>query len=184
MNSVDNLAQWLRNLITALLLAGFIEMLIPENSLKKPVKLVIGLLALTILIQPLAGLFKVSLDPDRIISSSQSLYNQTTQRVLERGLEMRNHWQESFNSRQQGLALVKEKLESIIGLIDEVDLKEIHILKQKSGPDRVIIKIAPAAGREFSRMDKAKLSIKIRNSVRLVHNLSTEQIEVIWDEND
>lgn len=182
MNSVDNLAQWLRHLVTALLLAGFIEMLIPENSFKKPVKLVIGLLTLTILIRPLAGLYKVSLDPDRIISSSRNLPNQTGQRVLERGLEMRNRWRESFNSRQQALA--KEKLESIIGLIDEVDLKEICILEQKSGSDRVIIKIAPAAGREYSRMDKAKLGMKIRNSVRLVHDLSTEQIEVIWDEND
>jgi stage III sporulation protein AF len=181
-NSVDNLAQWLRHLVTALLLAGFIEMLIPENSFKKPVKLVIGLLVLTILIQPLAGLFKVSLDPDRIRSSSRNLPDQAAQGVLKRGLEMRNRWQESFNSRQQ--ALVKEKLESIIGLIDEVDLKEIRVLEEKSGSDRVIIKIAPAAGRGYSSMDKAKLGMKIRNSVRLVHDISTEQIEVIWDEND
>lgn len=178
---MDNLAQWLRHLVTALLLAGFIEMLIPENNFKKPVKLVIGLLVMTILIQPLAGLFKVSLDPDRMISSGQNLHNQAAQPVLERGLEIRNRWQEGFNSRRQGL--VKEKLESIIGLIDEVDLKELRVSEQKSGLDQVIIKIVPAAGREFSQMDKEKLAIKIRNSVRLIHDISTEQIEVIWDEN-
>lgn len=181
MNTVDNLSQWLRQLVTALLLAGFIEMLIPENGLKKPVKLVIGLLVMTMLIQPLAGLFRVSLAPDRILSSGRGFNNQPARQVLERGLEIRNRWREGFDSRRQALA--KEKIESIIGLIDEIDLKEIRFSKSKSGPDRVIIRIAPAAGREFSKRDQDKLGLKIRNSVRLVHDLSIEQIEVIWDEN-
>lgn len=182
MNSVTNLSQWLRQLITALLLAGFIEMLIPENGLKKTVKLVIGLLIMTMLIQPLAGLFKVSFDPDRIISLGQPPNNQAAQEVLKRGLEIRNRWRDSDNSRQHKFA--QEKIESIIGLIDQIDLKEIRFIEQKSGPDRALIRVAPAGDREFSKTTKNKFALKIRNSVRLVHDVPNEQIEVIWVDND
>lgn len=181
MNSVTNLSQWLRQLITALLLAGFIEMLIPENGLKKTVKLVIGLLIMTMLIQPLAGFFKVSLDPDRIIFLNRNSHNQVGQEVAERGLEIRNRWRDINNAQRH--KLIREKIESVIGLIDEIDLKEILFLEQKSGPDRALIRIAPAGGRKFSKTDKNKFALKVRNSVRLVHNFSNEQIEVIWVEN-
>lgn len=181
MSPVTNLSQWLRQLITALLLAGVIEMLIPENGLKKPVKLVIGLLIMTMLIQPLAGLFKVSIDLDRIISSNRNFPNQTGQEVIKRGLEIRNRWRDSNNSRQY--KLVQEKIESIIGLIDEIDLKEVRFLEQSSGPDRALIRIAPTGGKKFSKTDQNKFALKVRNSVRLVHNFANEQIEVIWVEN-
>jgi len=179
---VNNLADWLRQLITVLVLAGFIEMLAPENSLKKAVKLVIGLMVMLILIQPLTHFFKIPIDPDRVLSSSQGVKDQASQQVIERGLQIRNRWEERFNSQQR--ALVEEKIESVIGLIDGIDLKELRFFELKSGPSKALVRVAPAFGKKFSKTDKDKLTIKIQNSIRLVCNLSKEQIEVIWDENN
>ncbi len=179
---MDNLTDWLRQLITALVLAGFIEMLVPENGLKKAVKLVIGLMVMLILIQPLTRVFKISIDLDQILSSSQGINDQASQQVLERGFQIRNRWEEGFNLQQRGL--VAEKVESVIGLIDEIDLKEIRFLEFKSGSFRVLVRVAPAYGKELSKIVKDKLTIKVQNSIRLVCNLSKEQIEVIWDENN
>lgn len=182
MSLVNNLSGWLRQLITVLVLAGFIEMLVPENSLKKAVKLVIGLMVMLILIQPLTRFFKIPIDLDQILSSSQGANDQASQQVIECGLQIRNQWEERFNSQQS--ALVEEKIESVIGLIDEIDLKELRFSKIKSGPSKVLVRVAPTFGKELSKTVKNKLTTKIQNSIRLVCNLSKEQIEVIWDEND
>ncbi len=181
MNLVDKITEWLRQFITALLLAGFIEMLIPENSLKKPVKLVIGLLVMVILVQPLARIFKVPLELDRILSASHGANHQTSQQVLECGLQIRNNWQERFDSQQR--ILTKEKIESVIGLIDGIDLREVRFAESKSGFTRVNIRVVPAFNETFSKIDQDKFTNKIQNSVRLVSDLSKEQIEVNWDEN-
>lgn len=182
MSLVNNLAGWLRELITVLILAGFIEMLVPENSLKKAVKLVIGLMVMLILIQPLTRFFKIPIDLDQILSSSQGANDQASQQVIERGLQIRNQWEERFNSQQS--ALVKEKIESVIGLIDEIDLKELRFSEVKSGHSKALVRVAPTFGKELSKTVKDKLTTKIQNSIRLVCNLSKEQIEVIWYEND
>ncbi len=176
---MNNLTEWLQKLITTLILAGFIEMLAPENGLKKAVKLVIGLMVMLILIQPLLSLFKVSVDLDRILSSSQGAPHQDSQQVLERGLQIRNRWQKGFSPQQQ--ASNEEKLKSIIGLIDDVDLREVRFLDSASS--QAIIRVVPALEKEFSKTLKDKLTLKIQNSVQLVCGLSKEQIEVIWDEN-
>ena len=170
----------MRQLITLMIAAGFIEMLTPENSLKKTVKLVIGLLVMVVLLQPLTRFFKINMDPGAILSMSQSTIREDSQQIVERGLQLRGRWQKSFDSQQR--ALDKEKIESVIGLIDDIELREVQSFTSISGPSRVIIKVAPASDRRFFENSKNQLALKIQKSVRLVCNIAIEQIEVIWDE--
>jgi len=177
---MDNLTGWLRQLITIIIVAGFIEMLAPENSLKKTVKLVIGLMVMVVLLQPLTRFYKIPLNPDEIAYLSQSAAESASQQVLERGLEIRNRWQKGFNSQQ--LDLVKEKIVSVIGLIDEIELREVRFADSTSGPLGVAVRVAPTGERGFSKSLKDKLAVKIQRSIRLVCNFPKEQIEVVWDE--
>ena len=177
---MDNLTGWLRQLITIIIVAGFIEMLAPENSLKKTVKLVIGLMVMVVLLQPLTRFYKIPLNPDAIAYLSQSAAKSASQQVLERGLEMRNRWQKGFNSQQ--LDLVKEKIASVIGLIDDIELREVRFADSISGPSGVSVRVAPTGELGFSKSSKDKLTEKIQRSIRLVCNFPKEQIEVIWDE--
>ncbi len=181
MRTVHNLTDWLRQLITIIIVAGFIEMLTPENSLKKTVKLVIGLMVMVVLLQPLTRFFKIPLVPDGIIHLNSIANQQASQQVLERGLEMRHRWQAGFDIQQQALA--EEKIISVIGLIDGIELREVRFSDSASGPLGVSIRVVPAVEGELSKDFEDKMTMKIRQSVRLVCNFSKEQIEVIWDEN-
>lgn len=176
------LNEWLRQLITVLLLAGFIEMLIPDNNLKKPVKLVIGLAVMVMMIQPLLNLFKVRFDPELILSASQTVNHQTSQQVLERGLKIRSRWQGHLNTQQRKIA--GDRISRVLGLIDEISINEIRFPETASGTLEALIKVVPAPGRNFTNEVKDKLTLKIKNSIRLVAELSNEQIEVIWDESN
>lgn len=172
----------MRQLIILMIAAGFIEMLTPENSLKKTVKLVIGLMVMAVLLQPLTRLFKINMDPDAILSMSQSVVRQDSRQIVERGLQLRDRWQESFDLQQH--ALVKEKIESVVGLIDDIELREVRFFPSTtSRSSRVSIIVGPALDRGISKTCKDKLIQKIQKSVRLVCNIANEQIEVIWDEN-
>lgn len=182
MIDVGYLTEWLRQLITVLLLAGFIEMLIPDNNLKKPVKLVIGLIVMVIMIQPLITIFKVRFDPERILSPSQAVSHQSSRQVLERGLKIRNRWQGHINTEQRKMAVAK--INGVLGLIDEIEIKAIRFSETASETPGVLIIVVPALGRKFSDLVIDKLTRKIKNSVRLVCELSNEQIEVIWDESN
>lgn len=182
MRLVNNITDWLRQLIIALILAGFIEMLIPENNLKKVTKLVMGLMVMLILVQPLIRFFKIPLELDQVLSLNATNNLHSSQQVLNRGLRIRNRWEKSFHSEQQ--ALTKERIESIIGLIDKIDLKEMRLLDSGTGSCPVLIRVAPSSGVKLSAAEKDRLTLKIQNSVRLVCGLSKEQIEVIWDESD
>ncbi|MGE5605002.1 MAG: stage III sporulation protein AF [Bacteroidota bacterium] len=176
---MKNLTDWLRQLITIIIVAGFIEMMAPENSLKKTVKLVIGLMVMVVLLQPLTRFYKIPLNPDEIIHLGQIADESASQKVLERGQQIRDRWQKGFNSQQQALA--KEKIASVIGLIDDIELREVRF--SDSRPLGVIIRVSPAGERGFSKSIKDKLTTKIQRTVRLVDNFPKEQVEVIWDEN-
>lgn len=176
---MNELTDWLRRLITIIIIMGFIEMLTPENGLKKTVKLVIGLMVMVVLLQPLTRLFKIPFNSDRIAHWGQ-IQQPAAEEVLKRGLQMRERWQTSFNSQQR--ALVEEKIASVIGLIDEIELREVRFSDSTPGLSGVIVKVVPAVKGELSKTFKDKLNMKIEQSVRLACDFSKEQIEVIWDE--
>ncbi len=182
MSGLKYLSDWLRQLIIALVLAGFLEMLIPENGLKKTAKLIFGLMVMLILIQPLLRIFKIPLEWDRIIIEERIGSGSDSRPVLDRGLQIREKWEKSFRAEQQ--KITGEKIRSIIGLIDEIDLLETRFVDSGSGPGAVLIKVVPAYGEDLSGSKKDQLAAKIKNSVRLVSDFSGEQIEVNWVERE
>ncbi|HBE80421.1 MAG TPA: stage III sporulation protein AF, partial [Firmicutes bacterium] len=54
---MSQVTEWLRQLVAAIILAGLLEMLLPNNELKNVTKMVMGLLIMMILIQPLIKVF-------------------------------------------------------------------------------------------------------------------------------
>ena len=136
-------------------------------------------MVMVVLLQPLTRLFKIPFNADRITHLSQ-IQQPTSEGVLERGLQMRERWQTSLNSQQR--VVVEEKIASVIGLIDEIELREVWFSDLTPGHSGVTVKVVPADKGEFSKTFKDKLNMKIEQSIRLVCDFSKEQIEVIWDE--
>ena len=64
MSFIDFLSEWIRNIILVMIIGTFLEFLIPRGSLKKPVRIILGLFLLLVLLQPLGSL--LNLDPYRL----------------------------------------------------------------------------------------------------------------------
>jgi len=80
---MEFLNEWITNIIIFILLAAVVEMLLPQTSLQKYVKLVLGLILIVIILNPIFTLFAV--DTETLFKQAQSL-SEEYQR-LERNLE-------------------------------------------------------------------------------------------------
>lgn len=68
---MDFLSEWIANIILFILLAVVTEMLLPQTGLQKYVKMVLGLLLISIFLKPLFTLF--SKEPDEILKEAENL---------------------------------------------------------------------------------------------------------------
>lgn len=61
------LKQWVRELVMLVLLAGCLDLLVPMGSLKKYVRMVMGLLVMVSLINPILGLWRAEIRIDQVL---------------------------------------------------------------------------------------------------------------------
>jgi stage III sporulation protein AF len=177
---MNQVTEWLRQLVAAIILAGLLEMLLPNNELKNVTKMVMGLLIMMILIQPLIKVFDL---PQKVNWSLPSLAapktSPPTERIIAKGLKIRESWTKEFQRQNQ--ALLEEKLKNIIGLIDEVQLKAIKVDFQDDKPFKAVLKLklldpVPSAPGNITVIRR-----KVVNAVQLLTNLSPDKIEVSWN---
>ncbi|MDQ0166882.1 stage III sporulation protein AF [Bacillus horti] len=115
------LAEWIRHIVLLILLATFLDLIIPNSSMRKYVKLVVGFLLILIILSPILQL--LNFDHDRLLTTLEDLLggsDTVSQQQLERE-------QQALESVQDELLLeeVKERwLEEIkIGIEAAFDVK-------------------------------------------------------------
>ncbi len=82
---MDFLTEWITNILLFILLAVVVELLLPQTSLQKYVKMVIGLLLITIILSPIFKLF--SSDIEDLLKSATSIFDQNTNTNIENSIE-------------------------------------------------------------------------------------------------
>ncbi|PYI55059.1 stage III sporulation protein AF [Paenibacillus flagellatus] len=70
------LSGWLKDVILVVLLAAFVDLLLPNNALQRYVKTVLGLFILLTLLSPLLSLFQEKWDPEKLVASVERLGSQ------------------------------------------------------------------------------------------------------------
>ena len=70
---MDYITEWVTQIILFLLLALIIDLILPTSSLRKYIKMVVGLLLILIFLQPIFHLFEV--DMDRFFAQEMSKWN-------------------------------------------------------------------------------------------------------------
>ena len=113
------LAQWIRGLVTFLLVSGLMLMLVPDTDLRKFVRMVVGLILIGLLMQPLIGgdvlrtAEQMASSLDRALDnenrelaglSSQDL-QMDGQRLIEKGSGVMREYMENQTNRQVGALL-------------------------------------------------------------------------------
>src|SRR5690625_2656984 len=61
---MDMISQWVAQIIIFLLIAALIDLLIPTNTMKKYIKLVVGIILLLIFLRPVFFLFSIDIEND------------------------------------------------------------------------------------------------------------------------
>ncbi|MEW9699137.1 stage III sporulation protein AF [Paenibacillus sp. SI8] len=75
---MDWLGGWLKAVIMVILLATFVDLLLPSNTMQRYVKTVMSLFVLLTLLTPVMQLFKKEWNVDQLISSAEQKQNQPT----------------------------------------------------------------------------------------------------------
>ncbi|SFK93912.1 stage III sporulation protein AF [Paenibacillus sp. 1_12] len=68
------LSDWLKSIIVVILLATFVDILLPNQTMQRYVKTVVSLFILLTLLQPIFSLFQKSASVDLMLSNAQSLF--------------------------------------------------------------------------------------------------------------
>lgn len=177
---MTQVGEWLRDIIAAIILAGFLEMLLPNNELKSVTKMIMGLVIMMIVLQPLIKFLDL---PQKVSWSLTSISgpesSPATRQIIERGIKMRESWTNGI--KEQNKSILEGKLKNIIGLIDEVQLEEIKLKYQGDYPVRAIIKLKSLKRGPLGAVAEEKTNRQVSDSVQLLTDLSEDQIEVNWD---
>lgn len=186
MKQMVQIADWLKRIISLIIVAGFLELLLPNNSLKGVTRLVLGLIVIMFLMQPLTQLFNIPIDLITVATLSAPEIEVTptpvTDRLITEGEKLRGRWESVFVAKNfQGL---ETKIKKIITLIDEVELEQLK-LEQKNGQlERMVITVKSKNEQQLTPAFQAKIRQEICKMIAVVSdlNITPEQIEVNWNE--
>jgi stage III sporulation protein AF len=151
------LGSWLKELVLIVLLASFVDMILPSRSMERYVKLVLSLLILLTLLSPVVRLLSSS--PSEVLGRALDLQRQaetgkrepTLEEILAKGSQLKQQ-QEQSSMQWAGKEVAKEmkgQLEQYTGLaIQSVQVTLAKIQQKESGLEAgtgvqsVVVKLA------------------------------------------
>ncbi|MGE7905530.1 stage III sporulation protein AF [Peribacillus sp. NPDC094092] len=161
------LAGWVSNIIIFVLLATVIDMLLPNSTLQKYAKMVIGLLLIAIIITPILGLF--NMDFDDILTAATSEFQDQEKKDLGNLTEMKKKeiqaTQGAYILKQMAVDLQAEVEEEL--MVDyNMKISSIDVgVKNEEEPSvddlqNITISLEQAEGKENSEIEAvAKVDI-------------------------
>jgi stage III sporulation protein AF len=173
---------WLKTLIAMVVLAGFLELLLPDNQLKSVTKLILGLAIILFLLRPLGNFYQL---PDRLNEAFAEFFFQAsatpaTDRVVREGLLLRQKWQADFEwGRRRDL---EAKLQKALTVCGNILLQRVNCRYHQNQLNRVSLTVTGAAPRRLTAVQQANANRQIIRIVQLVTQLAPGQIEIVWGE--
>jgi stage III sporulation protein AF len=121
------LTEWISNIILLILLATILELLLPNSSLQRYVKMVVGLLLLVVILNPLLSIF--SKDADGWVNSI-GLNSQFEEKDIENSIENKKieiqRAQLAYISEQVAVQLKRQVEEEMITKFDK-EVVEVNV---------------------------------------------------------
>ncbi|HEX3047745.1 MAG TPA: stage III sporulation protein AF [Bacillota bacterium] len=185
---LTQITEWLKQIIAAVFLAGFLEMLLPNNELKGATRMIMGLLIMMILIQPLVKIFKMPTEllwsmPETIIGTEPRRVLPSANDLIKQGKRIREQWAsaQTPDLAQDPHVTLENKLRTMIAMIDEVTLRELTPVYRDGELTGVKLKVAAAKAKISDPQLKKTVERRLYQSVALFSNLPQSRIEVLWD---
>jgi len=201
---VDTASELVRNVTIIVLVAGFLEMLLPSSEMKRFIKMVMGLFILISILNPLLSLFDRNVTSE-VLAWQDPVQGMELNTILKKGKSLSRKMDEKA-LELYGKSLAKQ-IETVVKLVKGVAWVEADVEMKKSGKkpnydqiDRVVIvvgtgennipdapeKIAPIEVRiekqnkEVVRdSDKEMLKQQITETLQDFYGLKEDQIHIV-----
>lgn len=130
---MDWLSQWLQEIIIIILIATFIELVLPSQSMQRYIKVVVSLFILLTLLSPIITLLQKGVEPNSLIGQSPTVDTNSSSlsAILKNGEAMR------AKQEQQAMTLFEDQVQEVLKSELEnrfpVRLQEIRLHMQQRG---------------------------------------------------
>lgn len=177
---METVGEWLKPIIGMIILAGFFEVILPDNQLKGVTKMILGLVIMLFLMRPLTRILNV---PALIAGSMPRLSGEQmtvsdTGRIIREGERLRGGWYKE--NRAQAEQELRDNLEQVVGLFDGVELQKVDCQFKASGLERVKVRVKAAPRLRVGSKTQESVTRKLNRAVQLFTRLNQDQIEICW----
>jgi hypothetical protein len=177
------IAIWLKRLVGLVVLAGFLELVLPDNQLKSVTKLILGLTILLFLLQPVSNLTQL---PEVLTGALTKAFSvrapdtPATGQVMRKGLWLRQRWQQEFHRELQ--QELQTKLQKVFAINANVILQQVTCRYEGGRLAGVKLTVTLGVPRPLSVVQMRRLQQQTIRAVQAVTTLPPGQIEIVWGE--
>lgn len=194
---MDIISQWVTQIIVFLLLAVIIDLLIPKTSMKKYIKLVMGLILMLIFLKPVFFLFSVDFQSE-LVSSFEQIYEGDDNGIM---IESLTKEQKIDIQASQAAYILEEMTIQLKNVAEEPLLTEFHakitdidflFLAETNisfeNLEEIIVYLDESDGREGSIRTIEEIIIGQDQSTEIIEDDQNEDIKLllqkIWELDD
>ncbi|WP_408954657.1 stage III sporulation protein AF [Natroniella sp. ANB-PHB2] len=179
---MDQLREWVKNIVLVILFSNFIQMLVPSGQMKSFVKVIIGFFIILVVLNPILSLARY---PQQILNLDLfSIQKPSFDEVLEYGEslkreqdnEIRDEYEQRLGKQIESFIEFNFQIESTVklSLDQENELEKIKIRAQKGRINPVNIDLSQED--KDSKSDQKEK--KIKELITNFYGLNLEQVEV------
>ncbi len=170
------LQNWIRNLILVILLAHFIELLLPDNELRRYVKVVIGFFVIIVILTPLLQVTNrqlPGLDFNLVTTQAPSFAE-----IVDKGKHLRDNQQEKV--KQDYRQKLAQQIKAVVKLNTNLtDLRVVVKLARQEGVKEIEIsgKKAVDSSKKQNKSQK-QLEGRVQDLITTFYGLNPDQVQV------
>ena len=167
----------IRGIAMIIIFAGFLEMLLPDNEMRRYIQLVVGLFVIVSVLSPLTKL--VSSGGDIDVAAWQPVADNNTAKIIDKGKEIAANEQERLRTGNEGRVLAQ--ISALAKLHSEVAKVEVKMLRSQKNlvGDNVEIRLFFIKG--VALKQKEAIAGRVKETITAFFNYPTENISLIWE---
>ena len=139
---IEDLSYWVKNIIYIIFFIVFLEILLPNNSMRKYVKVVGGLLVMVVILSPLTKFINKEINLSDVIAKNIIDIEQVDLKSKNTLLQEKQDYLTTKIYKERVISNIKERVEDIVGEADvevEVEINEDSVSNEYGSIKKVFL---------------------------------------------
>lgn len=175
---METIREIIRGIAIIIIFAGFLEMLLPDNEMRRYIQLVVGLFVIVSVLSPLTKL--ISSGGNFEITAWQPITSGDTAKIIEQGKQIAVNEQEKLRTGNDERVMAQiSALAKLQSDVEKVEVKILHPQKNTEG-DKIEIQIYFVGGVLLKQ--KEAIASRVKETITAFFNYPPENIGLIYEE--